>query len=177
MGTFRLWSTALLAAASGAAVVASSPTDSRGDKTMYQVEARLVQCRPDGTQQVLAEPVLATVAERPMSFSNTYQVPAPNNLPGNKRVTAGKTLELTLHRTDEGLFLDGEFKVATVKEAGQHSVRVATVGMRLMEKITLGKPIVVPFVLSETPEQHGRFELVVTEAVPGRLVRQLHPVR
>ena len=102
---------------------------------------------------------------------------APNNLPGNKRVTAGKTLELTLHRTDEGLFLDGEFKVATVKEAGQHSVRVATVGIRLMEKITLGKPIVVPFVLSETPEQHGRFELVVTEAVPSRLVRQLHPVR
>jgi hypothetical protein len=94
----------------------------------------------------------------------TCRVPSPKDSGLKEPLTAGSHAQIRVFRNGERLFLDASFNRAVVRAESEDGVRIASVGMRVVESLTLGRTIEVPLAGKTAGGQpSGRFEVVVTK--------------
>jgi len=157
----------LLAASLGlVSFISEADAAEREPMTQYLVELRLVDTGPHGEARVMAEPSLVTTEGRTARYRVCAEVPAPEGVEPMQPLHYGMTLTLRVFRRGDRVFLDANAESADVKRSDEDSVRITSSGLRLVEAITLGKPIVVPIGRVEAGKPTAQWEVVVKRATP-----------
>jgi len=132
----------------------------------YIVECKLVHTSPGGEPEILASPKLMTLEGEPAAIRVGRELPPPKDSGVAKGPFEGLSCALTVYHADSGqTFLDAELtKSWTPANAKSNSLRLANIGLRMIEAIELGEKITVP--LGEDGEKTAatHFEVVVTKA-------------
>lgn len=148
------------------------PATLRGKGTiptrMYLIECKLLETAPDEQPRVLASPMLMTLEGQPAVVRVGRDVPPPKGAEAAKGSFAGLLLEVTVRRAKGGqTFLDATLQKSwTPAEAKGDRLRLVNIGLRIIEAVTLGEKIVVPFCAGDGKSTLRRFEVVVKRVGP-----------
>jgi hypothetical protein len=137
----------------------------------YLIECQLLDTGPDGQTRVLSHPVLMTLEGQPAVIRVGGEVPLPKAAPVTGGPFKGLLLEVKVCRTEGGqTFLDANFQRSwTPSEPKPDSVRLLTVGVRIIEPVRLGQKISVPLGPDGVQTTSRRFEIVVRDAANKRV--------
>jgi len=150
-------------------LVLTSPASRAAEReplTAYQIELRLVEKRPNGQMAIMTNPHVMIVEGQAGTIQVGAEVPAPKGVEPMEPLHVGTTLTLRVFRRGDRVFLDANAESADVKRSDADSVRITSTGLRLVEAITLEKPIVVPVRPAKDGKPAARWELVVRRATP-----------
>ena len=132
---------------------------------VYVVECKLVHTSPGGEPEILASPKLMTLEGQPAAIRVGRELPPPKDSGVAKGPFEGLSCELKVSRTDSGqTFLDAELtKSWTATNAKSNSLRLANIGLRMIEAIELGQKINVSLGEGDEKTAATHFEVVVTK--------------
>jgi hypothetical protein len=128
----------------------------------YLVSIRLTEKNPDGQTTVLCEPNLVVLENRAASFKVGGTQDPPQDLALPEPSFSGTQVDLHLFRHEGRLIIDLRGSVTDPARSDAEGVRLTTIGLRMVEVVTPGKPTIVT--------QKGsnlRWELLVEEIRPG----------
>jgi len=127
----------------------------------YLIAIKLIQTMPDGKELLLPSPDLATDG-RPACLDVHTDVPSPAGIKLDEPLLYGTYVLVKFFRQDGQLFLDGTVNRSEPSRNDAEGVHISTQSVRVVERITLGKKIVVHPPWDKTL----RWELLVQEPQP-----------
>ena len=131
----------------------------------YIIDCRLLDTTPGGKPTMLASPKLMTVEGRPAVIRVGQEIPPPKDSGVTKGPFKGLLFEVKVYRTRGGqTFVDAKLQTSwTAPNTKSDSVRLMNVGARIIEAVTLGQKISVPFGPGDEGTTARRLELTVSQ--------------
>jgi len=128
----------------------------------YQIEIKLIETMPDGREWLLSNPELVTIEERPASIDIRADTQPPKGIKLDEPLRSGIYVLVTVLRKDGHVFLDATVNKSQADRTDAEGVYITTESVRVVERITLGKKIVVHPPWAKTL----RWEMLVQEPQP-----------
>lgn len=166
----RLFDYALVLLAGFSVFGEVAPVDARGPAgPMYQIDVRCYRTMPDGREYAVSSPCVATIEGRPAVVRVGDTIRPPEGVELEEPLESGTSYRIRVFRNRDRLFLELSGRLADTSRADADGVRMTTMGVHVVEAVTVGKKIVVPL-----PEgQKGRWEVLVQEVMAGQGTKPL----
>ncbi len=149
----------ILLAVLGVAAFAASANAQPPDR-LYIIDVKLMQTTPNGKDVPVYQPTVMTTEGQPAHVFVGSEITPPKDVEVKEPLEAGDSSLLTVFRKHGQLFLDASVNRYENAAPGAEGVRLTSIGLRVVEAVTLGKTITVPL----PNQQKGHWELTVSRA-------------